>query len=214
MVYNMVERLSAKEFFKQMLAGHAEKVGIDFYNFDPELVETRVGRNSLTISFPGGHALKFKDAALVKAAKLASLEETTPEPEQKKREEILLELYGKNVVYGGEMANWKKFQLDHAFKGTPGLQHQLEEVDARNNVYLSRFKEHLGNRIYGMLSNKVPYAMFEDTLTDMSNEEALRLLRHVSMRSHPAVNFVEVNGGRKIMVPYIGIQDDDIYTLE
>lgn len=198
----MVERLSAKEFFLQMLRGHVDKLGIDFYSGDPESLNIQIRTNSITITIPNGVTLKLTDPAIVKSAKLADLEETMEKPEYQQRNELLFELYGKEVVYKRQPANWLNFKLNNAFASNRYLQERLDGLNAENREHLGRFKQHMGFAIYRILSKKVPYADFEDCLYDMSEEEVLSLLANLSMRSHPTVRFLN-RGDRKIIAPYM-----------
>jgi len=200
----MVERLSARELFAEMLRKQLKELGIDFYLIDQEYLKSimQVKSNSVEINIPNGIPIKIREPDFVKAAKLADLEESTPEVEYQQRNKLLLELYGKEVIYKGQNANWLKFQRNYAFAPTSELEDKVKRLDEENRTYLTRFKQHMGFAIYKMLSNKLPYADFEDCLYNMSEEEALNLLAGLSMRSRPTVAFSHVDD-RIILVPYV-----------
>jgi len=198
----MVERLSAKDFFMQMLERHVERLDIDIYGVDYNSLDMEVTDKYIKIKTPPGFILKLTTPALVNAAQLANLEEANQNSYQERRD-LLLELFAKEKVYRGLTERWKEYEIKTANIPLSKLEARLDKVNNVVGKHLASFREYMGYSIYKSLTRKMPYIEFEEGLSNMDERAIMNLLVDTSMRAAPSVKLVN-RQNRNILVPYTG----------
>lgn len=196
----MVSRLSAKDFFREMLTKCVDELDIDTRLINFENLELEVKTDSIAFTTTGGIKIKIRDPAIVKVAKLSDLEEKNGELYQKRREK-LLELFGMEKVYRGLRTDWKKYEIQTADLPINEIEDRIGLLSSKIGEHLRNLKLHAGFAIYKALSNKMPYVLFEGCIENMTEREILGLLADQTTRLRPAVKIVR-RGGEDILAPY------------
>ncbi len=184
---------TAEEIYKRLLEEHLRDIGVD----PKDILSYRELRNGDLIIATEYSSITIDDPTIVKFAELADSEVYRP---SKEKNELLLELWGTEVVYGWKETSWEDFLADNGHL----LYKQLEKMlDRSRGLYISELpdmKEDAGIVLYEMLSSKPELEAWEYCIENMSQSEVLSLLARMSVTPNPEIDFVYY-GGRAILAP-------------
>jgi len=193
----MAEIISPRKVFEGKLKEHLEGLGVD-YN---DLTSYRETKSDYITVATKNSLIKIEDPMLVRAAKVADLEESADEQSYNERTEALLQLYGREVAYGTEPVTWPDFLISYGSRGLNDIISRSQKADEQYAVIDGTLKEEASLRLYETLLEKIPDdSLFEYCVESMTEREILVMLARLSIDPDNPLAFV-YNEGRTIIIP-------------